>query len=173
MEKFISKLASLRKSSTFLTLKGYRSETGEVADYSLVFNMSYKNALRRSILELDKFIPSNPLEETAKKELMHSFSKSLSSSNEEKHYEQVKDGDGNVIKGIKIHKESGTLHLYGLIVHKKVIMPGEKKIVNHKELTVIKNKLRANLPVSKFRQFKLLADQLDTISVDKKSFNLD
>jgi len=32
-QQFIAELGKLRKSSTFLTLKAYRSDSGEVADY--------------------------------------------------------------------------------------------------------------------------------------------
>ena len=48
-EQFISALRNFRKSSTFLTLRGYRNNYGEVSDYNLIFNVNYTKALQKSI----------------------------------------------------------------------------------------------------------------------------
>jgi hypothetical protein len=80
-------------------------------------------------------------------------------------YRRFTDSDGKYIKGVKLHEESDTLHLYGLVVHKKVIMPGIFKKVNHKPLTVEKNKLRNLCQVSRFRQFKITTEQVESICV--------
>jgi hypothetical protein len=171
-KNFVSELSKLKPNSTFLTLHKYRNANGEVADYSIVFNMSYKSALERSIVILDKYKPKSDIEIVAKSELLHSYKSSVDNYKEEDTtdtYDNFVNKNGKVIKGIKRHKKTDTLHLYGLIVHKKVHMPGDAKDkVNHLPLTIAKNNLRSLCPVSNFRQFKLLSDQVDLISVQKK-----
>lgn len=170
--QFVTELGKLRTSSTFLTLKGYRSESGEVADYNIVFHMSYKNALLRSIAVLESIIPEDELEAQAKKECLESFMTSLDKMENtpieeiEDSYRRFTDSDGQYIKGVKLHEETNTLHVYGLVVNKKVIMPGIYKKTNRKPLTIAKDKLRRLCPVSKFRQFKITPDQLDSICVE-------
>ena len=169
---FVAELAKLRTSSTFLTLKGYRSDSGEVADFNIIFHMSYKNALLRSIAVLESVIPNDALEAQAKKECIESFMTSLDKIETtpieeiEDSYRRFTDSNGQYVKGVKLHEETNTLHLYGLVVQKKVLMPGTYKKVNHKPLTVAKDKLRRLCPVSKFRQFKITSDQVDSISVE-------
>ena len=174
-EQFVAELAKLRTSSTFLTLKGYRAESGEIADFNIVFHMSYKNALLRSLAVLESIVPSDALEAQAKKELTESFMTSLDKIETtpieeiDDAYRRFTDSDGQYIKGVKLHEETNTLHLYGLVVQKKVLMPGVYKKVNSKPLTIAKDKLRRQLPVSKFRQFKITPDQVDSVSVENLS----
>ena len=169
---FVKVLSQLRSSSTFLVLKGYRSDSVEVADFNIIFHMSYKNALLRSIAALESVIPDDALEAQAKKECLESFMTSLDKIETtpieelEDSYRRFTDSNGQYVKGVKLHEESNTLHLYGLVVQKKVLMPGSHKKVNHKPLTVAKDKLRRLCPVSNFRQFRITEDQVDSISVE-------
>lgn len=170
-KQFVAELAKLRSCSTFLTLKKYHSSSGEIADYNIIFHMSYENALLRSIAALQSIVPSSDLEAQAKDECLHSFMESLdkvqtSSFEEDDGYRRFFDDDGKHIKGIKLHEETNTLHLFGLVVNKKVLVPGNYKKCNSKPLTIAKNKLRKLCPVSKFRQFQINSDQLESISVE-------
>ncbi len=165
-------LSKLRPNSTFLTLKGYRNAHAEISDYSLVFNISYKNSLLKSIQLLKDIVPADDLEAKAKEQLITSYNKSLVSLETipfeelEDNYIHFTDESGKYIKGVKYHKVSKTTHLYGFVVHKKVIIPGSYPQVNKLPLTLAKEKLSKLVPVSKFRQFKILPDQLDYISVN-------
>jgi len=171
-EQFVAELGKLRTSSTFLTLKGYRNDHGEVADYNIVFHMSYENALMRSIAVLEAVVPDTDLDAQAKKECLESFMTSLDKAQTtpieelDDGYRRFTDDNGKYIKGVKLHEESNTLHIYGLVVNKKVIMPGTYKTKNSKPLTIAKDKLRRLCPVGRFRQFKITPDQLDGISVE-------
>lgn len=175
MENFIKQLSLLKPNSTFLTLKGYRNEHSEVADYSIVFNMSYENALNKSLEVLKAHHPSDTLEIQAKEELINSFNKSLNNLKDipmeelEDHYVGFLDENGKYIKGIKAHIATNTLHLYGLIVHKKVIIPGSYPVKNKLPLTIAKDKLRRMVPVGRFRQFKITSAHVDYISVNNLS----
>lgn len=168
---FVSELAKLRPGSTFLTLNGYRNEHSEIADYSIVFHMSYKSALERSILKLQEMNLSKELELEARCELINSFQRSLlkmettTIEEDDEVYTHFTDEDGKYIKGVKMHTATGALHLYGLVVHKLVKMPGSYPKVNHRLLTIAKDKLRYLTPAGKFRQFKITADQVDRVVV--------
>ena len=170
-EQFVEALAKLRPSSTFLTLHGYRNAASEVADYSLVFHISYETALVRSIATMEAYEPTSDDEEDAKDELLSQFKNSLKKARTiaveeiDDSYERFFD-DAGYIKGIKMLKKTGELHLYGLVAHKKVLVPGfydDKD--TRRELTKIKDRLRRKCSVSKFRQFKMLPNQVDSIVV--------
>ena len=171
-QAFVNELSKLRPASTFLTLKGYRSESSEIADYSLAFHISYANALKQSIATLEALATVGDLEAQAKRELLESFHKSLLKGEEtavediDDAYTRFFDDDGNYIKGVKMHTATGALHLYGLVVHKRVLMPGNYAKVNSKPLTIAKNKMRALTRVGKFQQFKILPSQVDKIAVE-------
>lgn len=173
--QFVSELAKLRPSSTFLTLMGYRNEYSEVADYSIVFHMSYENCLKRSIKALEGIVPTDDLETFAKRELIDGYNKSLSKMSMtpieevDDAYTRFFDSDDSYIKGVKVHTKTDTLHLYGLVNHKRVIMPGTYPKSNKRALTIAKDKLRRLCPVDKFRQFRILPSQVDLISVEHLS----
>jgi len=166
---FVDELSKLRSNSTFLAIKGYRSDNDELADYSIVFNMSYSNALKRSIDTLNSMSLSNDLERQARDQLLASYEKPLSNpekiEDRDEHYSYFMNDDGSYIKGVKLHVASNTLHLYGLLVHKRVHIPGDYKKVNSAPLTIAKKKLSSLCAVSKFRQFKLVPDKVESISV--------
>jgi hypothetical protein len=174
-EQFVSELSKLRPAATFMSLLGYRNESSEVADYSIVFHMSYKNALRRSIVALDSIVPEDDYAAIAKQELIISYQASLDKMDTtpveeiDDNYTRFFDSDGSHIKGVKLHTETNTLHLYGLVNHKRVLMPGQYKQTNRRPLTIAKDKLRRLCPVSKFRQFKITPAQVDSISVENLS----
>lgn len=173
--QFVAELAKLRPSSTFLTLIGYRNEHSELADYSIVFHMSYENALHRSIEALSKVNPTDALQVVAKQELLDGYRASLNRMAEtsieevDDAYTRFFDEQGNYIKGVKLHTATQALHLYGLIVHKRVHIPGMYKKSNKRALTVAKDQLRKLCPVNKFRQFKILPDQVERITVENLS----
>jgi hypothetical protein len=170
-EDFVQELSKLRSSATFLTLKGYNNSAGEIADYSIVFHMSYTNALQRSIEALNTMSMTNDLERQARSELLASYAKSLANPEpieaREDAYLHFQNDDGTYVKGCKIHKATNTLHIYGSIAHKRVRMPGIYPKVNSKPLTIAKNKLASLCAVSKFRQFKITKNNVGSISVEK------
>lgn len=172
-QDFVSELSKLRSSSMFLTLKSYLNDASELADYSIVFHMSYKNALEKSIATLNAMSLSTDLERLARREVLTSFENSLvkmaSTPIEEidDAYDRFFDEEGQHIKGVKYHRDTDTLHLYGLVSQKRVLIPGTYKKVNSRPLTIAKKKLTALTSVGKFRQFKITASNVDAIKVGK------
>lgn len=174
--KFVTELSKLRPGSTFLAVRGYRNEASEVADYSIAFHFSYENALKKSIEKLAQMDLQGDLEKQARHELLDSFAKSLargaaSPELEERDptYSYFKDENGKYVKGVKMHASTHTLYLYGLVVHKRVLMPGIYAQKNRRPLTVAKDKLRYLTPVGKFRSFKMTPDQVDYIAAENIS----
>ena len=161
---FIDTISKLNPSSTFLALKEYRNEYGDISDYSIVFNINYKNALKRSIKKLNEIIVDDDLSIIAKRELLNSFNLRLNSENNNT-YSRVVNSNGDYVNGIKIHNKTKTLYLYGLLVHKRNILPGKYPKRNHRPLTIAKNKLYDMCPVSKFRQFIFSEDRVNYISL--------
>lgn len=171
-KQFIAELAKLRTSSTFLSLMGYRNEHSEVADYSIIFHMSYENALKRSVMALEQVVPVDDMQAVAKQELIDGYNRSLERmavtpvEEIDDAYTRFFDSDGSYIKGVKVHTSTNTLHLYGLVNSKRVLMPGTYPHRNRRELTIAKDKLRKVCPVDRFRQFRILPSQVDRISVE-------
>lgn len=176
MSNITNILATIRPSATFLSIKGYKSATsGEVADHTICFHMSYGSALERSIALLSEVVPADDLEAQAKSELLASYQKSLDKVTTEPlevvgdHYDRVLDAEGAPIKGIKIHKESGALHLFGLAHRKVVHTKGTFKEVKSRPLTIAKDRLRKSLPVEKFRQFIIAPGSFEEMRVENLS----
>lgn len=174
--EFILKLSKLRQSSTFLTLHNYKNEYGEVANYNIVFHISYENALKKSISIIENYLPSNNLEHVAKSELIDGYNKSLLKAQDieiiDEYYHHIYDSDGKIIKGIKIHNENEELYIYGFIVNKSIIENGNYPVRNKRPLTIAKDNLRKLTPVDKFRQFKITQSKLNSISVENMEFHI-
>jgi hypothetical protein len=166
-------LSTLRPSSTFLSLRGYRSaESGELADYQIAFHMSYANALERSIEAVEAYVPASDIEATAKGEVLASYRASLAKIEAGDEplgdaYDRIVGADGQHVKGVKLHRETGKLHLFGLLVRKTVREPGTFKASNKRPLTVAKDKLRGLGPVAKFRQFIVDTGHVECIAVER------
>lgn len=169
---FVAELAKLRPAATFLHLKKYRNEWGEIANYNIVFHMSYESSLKRSVATLESFTPQFPMEVRAKQELLDSYRDSIkkiaSTSIEDidDEYTRFFDEKGRYIKGVKLHTSSCTLHLYGLIVHKNVLVSGGYPPRNKEELTIVKDRLRGMCTANRFRQFRILPHQVERIIVE-------
>jgi hypothetical protein len=173
--EFVSAIASVRPSATFLTLHGYTASSGEVADHQIVFHVSYRNLLERSIVALNAIGVEGDLEIEAKAAVLESLAGSLAKFDEtsveelEDAYERFFDDNGQHIRGIKRHVETDTFHLYGVTVQKRIHTPGTFKEVKSKPLTLAKNRLMAMLPVSKWRQYRITPDQVQRVTVDSRS----
>lgn len=164
-QDFIDEISKLKNNSTFLSVINYKNKFNEIANYSIIFNFSYKNAVRKSISTLSNYIPKSAIEMQAKADLLFSFQNSLLKLDIHQLDEIVDNCYNPIIKGVKIHKETEELYLSGMVVHKKIIIPGNYKEIKSKPLTIAKNELLKLCPTSKFRQFIINSNQVDYISV--------
>lgn len=175
MTTLIETLATIRPSSTFLSIKGYTAATsGEKADHTICFHMSYQNALEKSIAALNEIVPADDIEAEAKAELLASYGKSLEKVKSEPlevvgdHYERiVLETNGQPLRGVKVHRESGELHIFGLAMGKTVLIPGTYKAVKSNPVTLAKAKLKKGLPVDRFRQFVIKPGSYEAIRVER------
>jgi hypothetical protein len=172
-KEFVEEIAKLRPGSTFLVLHKYQNASGELADFNIVFNMSYENALERSIAIVEKFKPQGELQERAQLEVLESFKKSLHRvrtvpiQDVDDAYYRYFDENGKLIDCIKLHMQTDILHMFGLLNMKRVHVPGVYKKVNSRDLTIEKKKIQKLCPLSRFRQFKLHHSQLEMIRVQQ------
>jgi len=156
-------VAKTIKGTSFIGVQGYTNQKGEVSNQTFVGGITYENALLndfnvlktsedRIFSELEKSY-SNDLILQAYKNVYESLEKRLSSDEikEKLRLENdltIKRSDAqidaytHVAKGIKIHKETKQVHLFGLVVRKTVLVPIEYKQVNSRELTIVQNKIK-------------------------------
>ena len=172
------------KGASYIGIRGYENKQGEISDYTLLANVSYENMLvndLRKLVELDltNLFAKYELELVQKpyNELLDSYTKRL--SDEQTKEKLLAQGDETIVRsqaqidayinlgnGIRIHKETNELHVYGLIARKKVVKAIEYKEVKSRLNTIIKNEIikLANLRSDKFRNF--IVGNIDEIKVN-------
>ena len=140
---------------SFVSIKGYTNQQGEVADHVFNIGADYGKAKEADI----KFLNDLDLTEgkwssdmvtmiKAKAELI----KNLISPNEARS-QALANAYTHICKGVKVHNQSGMLYVYGNRVNKVIHNQGEYKSVNSRPLTIAKDELRKLLKTGKFRQF--------------------
>lgn len=172
------------KGASYIGIRGYENKQGEISDYTLLANVSYENMLVNDLrklvdLDLTNLFAKYDLELVQKPygELLESYTKRL--SDEQTKLNLLAQGDETIVRsqaqidayinlgnGIRIHKETNELHVYGLIARKKVVKAIEYKEVKSRLNTIIKNEIikLANLRSDKFRNF--IVGNIDEIKVN-------
>lgn len=180
-----AELSGLRPNAMFLAVLGYRNNFQEVSDFSVLFHIDYKAAIRKSFQIISAYQPIPPDWRNrsftrqnlldAQVELLDSYRHTLAGYNPyytcHGVYSLVAGPDGKVIPGIKLHIKDNILHLEGYRVHKRIHTPGTYPDRNRLALTLAKNFLRLKTPVSAWRQFKLIPGRFRTITVGRLSIN--
>jgi multimeric flavodoxin WrbA len=166
MSSLLQKLKD-NKGAKFASLV-YTNNHGETSRYTILIGFSYQNAVEKSLATLseqaEKML-SNSIEYMAASELIQSFQKNL--NGEDTGYTKADIYADTDIQGVKRNTNDNSLKLFGLIVDKKVISEGEpRKAVKSSEKTIAKNKLSRELPVGKFREFKLSPDALARMALN-------
>lgn len=153
----------------------YRTSHGELARFTLQLGFSYRNAVARSLLELE--IERHRLlgvEAVAADQLMASFQATLDGTQDNytkaETYRPFIDSQGLPVSGIKVNEADGSVKVFGLVTSKVQIEPPtvEYKKVKSSALTLAKNKLRKGLAVSKFREFSL--DSIEVLRSSGETF---
>ncbi len=175
--------------SKFVGIKAYRSSTsGEVADHVIVANFSYKKAVKKDLAKLqtakdsdysaiaEKFGFSIDLIKQAIEKLSTSFINNLNPETASKGSTSQSDAYLRITKSIKLHIESGMLHIYGLTIpeSKVIISEGEYKKVNSKELTLCQNAVKKyfDFTTTKYRNFVISPDQLSAVNISGEKVSL-
>ena len=164
------------KGTSFVGLRDYSNAQGEVSNYTINAGISYFNVLTSDyqklidiqndiVLTLKKQYPIAVVEK-AYYEVLTSLEKRLS---DEETKEQLRaEGDKtiaqsdaqinayiNLAKGVKLHKDTMQLHVFGLVVRKTILQPTEYKKTKSRELTIVKNKIKklCEFKQDKYRTF--------------------
>lgn len=73
-------------------------------------------------------------------------------------------------QGIKVHLDTGDLHVQGLEVNRVVTEPGVYKVVKSKAKTLAKEAFRRQLPLSKWRQLVLRRGKFEMVLIRDRCF---
>jgi len=158
---------------SFASIKNYTSKSsGEIANHLFNLGVDLSTAKQKDIkmlqeLDLTTFATKTdlPTLEIARTELLNSLiNPSVARSKGQTNaYE-------NITNGIRVHKESGAVHIYGMFVSKEVIKKGEYKSVNSKPKTIAKKELQKLMKSTKFRTF--IVNNIETLNLNKESLEI-
>jgi len=179
----------------FISLVDYTATSGrtspETSSYVINGNVIYANVLRRSI-EMAREITAERLAmDTAEVNMRRDPEKAMKVRLEvngtfpyadaalseeimsmERRLAKIEDGEAPdethyelMGAGCKRHRDSDTLHIQGLLVTKRISIHGVYKQVNSNPKTLCKKELKRQLPIGKWRQFRLGTDNFDHVAV--------
>lgn len=150
-----------QKGARFVAFKGYENKQGEISNITVNIGVSYDNAKERDTEKLrnaDNFahlkfegVAVASCAEQARIALLEANIKpSVEKSQAQKDaYEVI------IPKILKVHKETGTLFVFGFVHAKEVVKEGVYKEVNSSNLTIAKNIIRKALDAPKYRQYDI------------------
>lgn len=160
----------LKGSLKFVGLKAYQSKkTGEVSDYVINCNVSVEKTKKADLKKLQNCKPKTlqaiadksgiPLDTVnlALAEMIASAIKNLSEKKEDRSAQSKGQSDAylNINKSVRLHKESMAIHIFGMVISKKVLISGTYKSVNSADKTIAKKFITKalNLSAGKFGTF--------------------
>jgi len=160
--------ATAQTGARFASFTYQAKGTGEVAQHTVALGVSIENAYRRDLALLKAKLPRLAgVEREACEELIASFTESLEKGAGNNSNYTCADVYAPVCKGVKVHKETGALHVSGFSIAKNVISPGVHKTVKSSAKTIAKNALRRGMKSGKFRQFAF--ESLQSARIDGKT----
>jgi hypothetical protein len=156
----------------FISIKSYLAKTtGELANYTINVGLSVENAKENDLKKLQgcslddltklstKTGISIEICQTALSELIASAEKNLNPDITKRSAGSQAQTDAylQLCKGIRMHKETMQIFIFGQHISKQVIQKGEYKTVNSSDKTLAKNAIKKylNLTTDKFREFTL------------------
>ena len=141
--------------------------TGETSRYQINFGIDYHNAVQADKEALNAYSPQNDLEVEAKAQMMKSMTETLTEGVSSSYTQQ--DTFDNIGKGIRQHRETGEIYLYGFVQSKEQIAPptNPKKPVNSRPLTLAKKNIEKTCEFkrNRFGQFILNPNNIGGIVV--------
>jgi hypothetical protein len=161
---------------SFLGIRNYQNTQGEISNQTLNVGVSYEKAMQNDffslqinkekiMLDLAKTFEL-ALIEKAYNELYVSLEKRLSSpeikellrlENDStiKRSDAQKDAFTHITTGVKVHDETGKIHVYGFVERKTVLVPIEYPKTQTRELTICKRTIEklCKCKLSKYKTF--------------------
>lgn len=163
LNELIKTLVEASKHAWFVSLEYTAKGTGDVARYVIQPGVSYSRQISNSITALVIMIRQGleePMLEAAQ-ELLESFQLSFEGGNysaSAKEYMDVyNDETGLPVHGLRQHKGTGQIEVFGVLRHKTLHQAGEgrKSHEYRNELTKAKAELRKALPIGHWRAFDI------------------
>lgn len=173
-KEILEVLRKLRPNATFLVVHKYRNEFNELSNFQIQFHVYYQGVVQKSLNKLKDYVPIDAIEDIAKREMMVSFRDSLTRMDQgdfqriEEIYQYFWDKD-KIIKGVRMHHDSGEIHINGYLVNKVILEPGKYPKHDPSAKTKAKEKLSRLLPIDKYRQFKLSPKRFERIEVQHQT----
>jgi len=178
--------ASVNPRSSFIYIHDYLNNFGEIADHSVCFHVNYLTAVSKALSSLQEYSPSfndcqgKPFSfvnlKEARLELLQSYDWSLSLDGNPLYtcsgvYLPLHNGAGEVIPGIKYHKDSDLIYLDGLRLFKKVKIKGNPYHRKMEAKTLAKLFLRELTPLHKWGQYSLGQGRFSKITIEKRDLS--
>jgi hypothetical protein len=163
----IDKLREATKNGCrYMTFLYQSKGTGETSKYQINFGVDYHNACMEDKAILEAYTPQDDLEIEAKDKMLQSLTETLvdgvSASYTQKDLFEV------IGKGIRQHKETNELYVWGFVEKKEQIEPptNPRKPVNSRPLTLAKRKIEkaCDFKRLKFGQFILNPERIAGIA---------
>lgn len=151
-------LQSFAGQARFVGLTYRTKSSGELARWTLIIGTRYSRVLADSRLEAELMLPHlSGIDSEACKLVIASLDQSiLSHQNGEQHPDYTKrEMYVPICVGLNLFLKDYSLEIAGLKHNKMIIEPGVFKQVKSSELTIAKNKIRAQLSISRYRTFAL------------------
>ena len=175
----VEMLKTLLKAGPGFCSLTYKSKgDGSVARYTVNLGFSYLNLLEKSIQELQAKMDSDEFqgdELIAAKEVMASLQKSLEAQkNGTQSEDYTRKGLMTPIgNGVSLNHDN-SIQIFGLIQNKKILVEGTpKKETKSKPMTILKNKIKKELSISKFREFALDKENISIIRANGDSIEIE
>ena len=174
MDKNLKLLVTAKtiKGTSFVGVRDYRNKQGELSNYTINAGITYENVLihdftnlknkQKEVLTILKKSYPIAVIKQAYSEVYNSLEKRL--SDEQTKAKLRAEGDETIVrsdaqinayislaKGVKLHKDTMQLHVFGLVVKKTILEPTEYKEVKSRELTIVKGKIEK---ICEFKQAK-------------------
>lgn len=171
----VTAVAKTIKGTAFIGVQGYENKQGEVSDQTILGGITYEKVLEHDFNQIKdnqtKVFDTikehaNEIVLQAYTNVYNSLEKRLSSDEVKEALRQQndltiklsdaqKDAYIHLAKGVKLNKETNQIHIFGLVVRKKVVKAIEYKETNSKELTIVQNKIKklCGFKQDKYRSF--------------------
>lgn len=162
-------VTNLIKSGCFAKINQYTNDSGEVANHTVNLGMNYGKAKADDYLTVCQAVPTELVVKTGfpLETVLISLGELKNSLNPEA--PQTARGKAQteayeVINGcVKVHIDTGYLHIYAYRMNKEILVAGEYKTVNSSEKTLCKKAIQKALALktAKYGQYKISPEKFE------------
>lgn len=185
--KEIVRQFSTLNGASFVGIRNYTSKgTGEVSNHVVNANFNYSNAVKKDLGKLNNHTEADilaianggtfpeSLVEQAIAKLTASFEKNLNPETKSNQSKGQTDAYMRINNCMKLHIESGQIHVFALGITKEVLVKGEYKVTKSRELTLAQNAVKKhfNFTTSKYRNFIVNEKQFCGVNLKGEKYSL-